>query len=330
MKHSTRLSLLLPFLLAASSAAADGSALNTHVLGTRSIVACDAVSQTCGVAVISFPVTSSTVPQGRPGVAVATQMLPSVAAAGELMDRVEAGQTPQQALDAVLAADPAQPMRQFGIVSLGANGTVNVAQFTGAASWTERCSVAGATYAVQAAGQTNSAICQVMAQGFEHASGSLALRLLAALKAGVGVGQDVRGERSATLRVWSAVSPLAAVTPLLADASATGKQYPLVELEEDLYRYLGQIAPADPANQGPLDDGTVKNLKRSLRELGYYRGPMDGRWNSDAEAGLQAFQTNNVLFPRSTSELRGGDRKIDEALVQFILRADRGTLVPAQ
>ncbi|MFL5346180.1 MAG: DUF1028 domain-containing protein [Hyalangium sp.] len=332
MKHSTRLSVLLPFLLAASTAAADGSntlPINPNVLGTRSIAACDPVSQSCGVAVISFPVTSSTVPYGRPGVAVASQMMPSNDEAQAIMDAVGAGQTPQQAINAVLAVDPIPFLRQVGVVSLSADGTVRVAQFTGEASWTQRCSVAGATYAVQAAGQTSAAICQAMAQGFEHASGSLALRLLAALKAGVGVGQDLRGERSATLRVWSAATPLVAVTPLLADASVTGKLSPLDDLEQDLYRYLGQVAPPDPANMVPLDEATAKSLKRSLRELGYYRGPMDGRWNSDADVALTALTTNNVFFPRSTAEQRG-QLRIDEALVQFILRAERGTLVPAQ
>ncbi len=332
MKRSYRLSLLSLLLLATAASADTGaspSTLNPNVLGTRSIVACDPVSRACGVAVVSFPVTSSTVPHGQPGVAVASQMLPSVDEAQAIIDRVATGQTPQQALTAVLAADPAQPMRQMGVVSLDTGGTVRVAQFTGPGSWTERCSVAGATYAIQAAGQTSAAVCQAMAQGFEHASGSFALRLLAALKAGACVGQDVRGERSATLRVWSANSPLSTVTPLIADASVSGKPHPLEDLEAELYRYLGQVAAPEATNVVTLDDSTAKALKRSLKDLGYYRGSMDGRWNADADAGLTALQTNNVLFPRPVTVVNGV-RKIDSALVQFVLGAERGTLVPAE
>ncbi|MBN1207818.1 MAG: DUF1028 domain-containing protein [Myxococcaceae bacterium] len=333
MKHPSRLSLLLSFLLAASASAADVASaptLNTSVLGTRSIAACDPVSRACGVAVMSFPVTSSTVPYGKPGIAVASQMLPSVDEAQALMARVDAGETPQQALAAILAADPMPFMRQIGVVSLSADGTVHVAQHTGEASWTERCSVAGATYAVQAAGQTSAAVCQAMAQGFEQASGSFPLRLMAALKAGARVGQDTRGERSGTLRVWSAISPLSVVTHLVADASVSGKPDALAQLEGELYRYLGQVAPPDSADMMTLDAGTARRLKRVLRGLGYYRGPMDGRWNADAETGLVALQTNNVFFPRPTvGTFGGGPRKIDSALVQFILRADDGTLVPA-
>jgi uncharacterized Ntn-hydrolase superfamily protein len=331
MKRSSRPTCILSLLLAASASAADGSSassLNPNVLGTRSIAACEPVSRACGVAVISFPPTSSTVPYGKPGVVVASQMMPSVDAAQAIMSLAGAGHSPQQALGAVLAMDPIPFLRQVGVVALGADGTVQVAQHTGAASWTQRCSVAGATYAVQAAGQTSAAVCQAMAQGFEQATGSLALRLLAALKAGARVGQDVRGERSGTLRVWSGVSPLSVVTHLIADASVTGKPDALALLESELYRYLGQVAPPEDADLVVLDDASALGLKRVLRELGYYRGALDGRWPPEAESALLAFQLNNVFVPRPTLE-SNGTRKIDGPLMQFMLRAESGTLVPA-
>jgi uncharacterized Ntn-hydrolase superfamily protein len=331
MNRPYRLAFLVHLLLALSASAADPSvpAINPNVLGTRSIVACDPVSRACGIAVISYPPTSSTVPYGRPGVVVASQMLPSVGAAQDIMARVDAGQPPQEALSAVLAMDPIPFLRQVGVVSLGADGTVRVAQHTGEASWMQRCSVAGATYAVQAAGQTSSAVCHAMAQGFEQTQGSLAVRLLEALKVGASAGGDMRGERSGTIRVWSAVSPLSPVTHLIADASVTGKPDALALLETDLYRYLGQVAPPDVADYIELEHSTARQLKRVLRELGYYRGWMDGRWTPEAESALMAFQANNVFIPRPTSEAKGGQRQIDGALVQFILRAEDGTLVPA-
>ncbi len=302
--------------------------INLRVLGTRSIAACDAATGACGVAVISFPPTSSTVPYGKPGVAVASQMLPSVDEAQALMARIEAGETPQQALSTVLAVDPIAFLRQVGVVSLRADGTVHVGQYTGLATWPEHCAVAGATYAVQAAGQTSAAVCQAMAQGFEQATGSLALRLLAALKAGTHAGQDARGERSGTIRVWSGVSPLSFVTHLIADASVTGKTRALELLEGELYRYLGQVAPADAADLVALDEATVHGVKRVLRELGYYHGPMNGRWSPEAESALMAFQAGNVFLPRTTVEL-GGERKIDGPLVQFMLRAEPTSLAAA-
>jgi uncharacterized Ntn-hydrolase superfamily protein len=333
MKRSAlfRLLLSLSLMLAGSASVAEetGAApINIHVLGTRSIAACDAATGACGVAVISFPPTSSTVPYGKPGVAVASQMLPSVDEAQALMARIGAGETPQQALEAILSVDPIPFLRQVGVVSLRADGTVQVAQHTGMATWPQHCTVAGATYAVQAAGQTSAAVCQAMAQGFEQSTGSLALRLMAALKAGTPVGQDARGERSGTVRVWSGVSPLSAVTHLIADASVTGKTQALELLEGELYRYLGQVAPPDAADLVALDEATVHGLKRVLRELGYYSGPMNGRWSPEAESALLAFQLGNVFIPRTTVEV-GGERKIDGPLVQFMLRAEPGSLVAA-
>jgi len=259
---------------------------------------------------------------------VASQMMPSVDGAQAIIAGVGAGASPQQALSAVLAVDPVAFLRQMGVVSLGADGTVQVAQYTGAATWPANCAVAGATYAVQAAGQTSAAVCQAMAQGFEQATGSLALRLLASLKAGTPVGVDARGERSGTLRVWSAVSPLSVVTHLIADASVTGKTKALELLESELYRYLGQVAVPDAADLVTLDDATARGLKKVLRDLGYYHGPVDGRWTADAEGALMAFQAGNVFVPRGTVEL-GGERKIDGPLVQFMLRAELGSLFPA-
>jgi uncharacterized Ntn-hydrolase superfamily protein len=322
---------LLTWVLATSVSAAEGSgapAINMQVLGTRSIVACEAATGACGIAVISFPPTSSTVPYGKPGVVVASQMMPSVDGAQAIMAGVEAGASPQQALSAVLAVDPIPFLRQVGVVSLRADGTVQVAQHTGAASWPAHCTVAGANYAVQAAGQTSAAVCQAMAQGFEQATGSLALRLLASLKAGAPVGQDARGERSGTIRVWSGMSPLSVVTHLIADASVTGKTRALELLESELYRYLGQVAVPDAADLVTLDDATAQGLKKVLRDLGYYHGPVDGRWTAEAEGALLAFQAGNVFVPRTTVEING-ERKIDGPLVQFMLRAELGSLFAA-
>lgn len=328
----TRIALpwLLSLTVAASAFAAESPSapINTQVLGTRSIVACEAQTGACGIAVISFPPTSSTVPYGKPGVVVASQMMPTVDGAQALIAGVEAGLTPQQAMNTVLAMDPIAFLRQLGAVSLGADGTVRVAQFTGGATWPAHCAVAGGNYAVQAAGQTSTAVCQAMAQGFEQARGSLAVRLLESLKAGTSAGQDLRGERSGTIRVWSSVSPISVVTHLIADASVTGKTQALTLLEGELYRYLGQVAAPEAANFVTLNDATARGLKQALRELGYYHGPVDGRWTAEAESALLAFQVGNVFVPRGTVEL-GGERKIDGALAQFILRAELTSLVPA-
>lgn len=335
MKPLSRLSsLLLPVLLSASPALAtegtEAPTVNLNVLGTRSIVACEGASRTCGIAVVSFPPTSATVPYGRPGLALASQMFPSADMARDVIALTDTGLTAQEALDTVLESknEADRALRQLGLVRLMPDGSVQVGQFTGASSWTERCAVAGATYAVQAAGQTTPAVCQAMARGFEQATGSLALRLMEALKAGARVGQDSRGERSGTLRVWSSTSALGDFSHLVADATVNGRRDALAGLEQELYRYLGQVAPAEEANRVELDASTARQLKQALRELRYYRGPMHGRWTREAEDALQAFQARNVVLPRQTV-LLGGKRYIDGPLVHLLLDSEDGSLVPA-
>ncbi|SEM34985.1 Uncharacterized conserved protein, Ntn-hydrolase superfamily [Stigmatella aurantiaca] len=332
MTPESRCCLTLALLLSLASASAQEGepvgALNRDVLGTRSIVACDVAAQACGVGVMSFPVTSSMVPYGKPGLALANQMMPSVELAESIISRIDAGQTPQQAINATLASPSANAaMRQIGVAILRDN-TVQVGQYTGQDSWTQRCAVMGTTYAVQAAGQTSAAVCAAMAQGFQSARGSLAVRLMEALKAGARVGQDSRGERSGTVRVWAPASQTDGFTYYIADASVAGKRDALQLLESELYRYLGQMVRESPANRVELDPWTVMSLKWALWETRYYRGAFDPSWTSEAEAALMEFQAANSLFPRGTFK-SGGKTYIDWALVQFILRAQEGSVQPA-
>ncbi|XXF78670.1 DUF1028 domain-containing protein [Myxococcaceae bacterium GXIMD 01537] len=302
---------------------------NPRVLGTRSIVACDATAQECGLAVVSFPTAvSSLVAYGRPGMAVATQLYPSVDDAEALLARMGAGETPQAALDAVVAADPARDARQFGVAALGPDGTVRVAQYTGALPWPQKCEVKGATFVVQASAQTSAQICDAMAQGFTQAPGSLAYKLLAALKAGARVGGDERGERAGIVRVWSGTSPVSAFTHVVADAVVYGSSRPLAELEKSLDRFMGQTTPSHPEDLVVVDLLTTRRVQQALRALGYYRGPAHGLWTEATESALGGFLANNVFVPKPTV-VTGGVRRADGPLLRFLVDADPDTLVPA-
>src|SRR5947207_3565501 len=85
---------------------------------TYSIVARDPATGELGVAVQShwFSV-GSVVTWGRPGVgAVATQSMAEPAYGPRLLDRLEAGESPQAALAAEVAADDGARLRQPGVV----------------------------------------------------------------------------------------------------------------------------------------------------------------------------------------------------------------------
>jgi uncharacterized Ntn-hydrolase superfamily protein len=330
MRFKRLLASITPLLLAGTASAAEPAPqYNEKVLGTRSIVACDAGTQACGIAVLSFPsAVGALVPYGRPGVAVASQLYPTVDVSEALVARVSGGEEPQAALDALMALDPGRDVRQFGVAALGPDGSVRVAQYTGAFPWPHQCAVKGATFAVQASAQTSPEVCRAMAEGFEQATGSLPYRLLAALKAGGRVGGDQRGEPAGAIRVWSGVTPISGFTHVMADSVVYGSPSAIAELEKNLDRYVGQSTPPHPEDAVVLDARTTRSVQRALRKLAYYAGPADGVWTAEVEAAFNGFQANNVFFPKPVV-VDGGVRKADGPLLRFLLNAERGTLVPA-
>ncbi|WP_244238628.1 DUF1028 domain-containing protein [Corallococcus terminator] len=304
-----------------------GATVNPRVLGTRAIVACDAVEKSCGVASISFPAgISGLVPYGRPDVAVATMFYPSVDDAEAVIARTDAGDTAQTAVDYVFTVDPYADYRQLAAVKLNPNGTITVGQRTGAENAPERCAVKGATFVVQANNQTTPLICGAMATGFLNAKGSLPQRLLASLKAGALVGRDRNGERSGVIRVWTSENESTFYTKVLADAVVHSSRTALKDLDVEMNRYQAGIAAPYASDLIPLDAATAKTVKTALNKIGHYNGVVDGTWNDAAEQALSDFNWSNLFFLKPTVVV-GGQRKIDGPLVNFLRDADPKALM---
>jgi uncharacterized Ntn-hydrolase superfamily protein len=166
---------------------------------TYSIVAFDPGTGQVGAAVQShwFGV-GPIVPWARPGVgAVATQSIAEPAYGPRLLDRLQAGEAPADALAALLADDELAAFRQVAVVD--AKGRVAV--HTG-----DRCIAfagheAGDGFSVQANMMASPEVWPAMAQAFDRAAGPLSRRLLAALHAAEAQGGDARGRQSAALLV---------------------------------------------------------------------------------------------------------------------------------
>jgi uncharacterized Ntn-hydrolase superfamily protein len=171
---------------------------------TYSIVAQDSVTGDLGVAVQShwFSV-GSIVTWAEAGVgAVATQSFVDPAYGPLGLGLMRSGKTARQALDGLLATDPAREVRQVAMVD--AKG--NIATHTG-----EKCiqgagHVAGRRYSVQANLMANDRIWGAMSRAFESARGDLADRMLAALEAAEEAGGDIRGRQSAAILIVKGVS----------------------------------------------------------------------------------------------------------------------------
>jgi uncharacterized Ntn-hydrolase superfamily protein len=166
---------------------------------TYSIVARDERTGQLGVAVQThwFNV-GGLVPWAEAGVgAVATQANVDVAYGPRGLDRLRAGDSARQALDALVAEDPHAGVRQVAIVD--ARG--GVAVHTGAGCMDHAGHAEGAGHAAQANMMAAPEVWPAMSASFAGAGGDLARRLLAALDAGEAAGGDVRGRQSAALLV---------------------------------------------------------------------------------------------------------------------------------
>ena len=194
--------------------------------GTYSIVALDPETGELGAAVQShwFSV-GSLCTWARPGVgAVATQSVVEPAHGPNALDRLENGDSAEQALEALLDADPLATVRQVGVVD--ARGGVAVA--TGPDCIAHAGDATGASWSCQANMMERDTVPAAMSAAFEAATGDLASRLLAALQAAEGEGGDVRGRQSAALLV---VPPEGEAWRARVDLRVEDHEDPLAELE---------------------------------------------------------------------------------------------------
>ena len=190
-----KLSALL-VLLAAAAAPAPAVDRPVH---TYSIVARDPATGEMGVAVQShwFSV-GSVVTWAEPGIgAVATQSFVEVSYGPLGLELMQAGKTAEQALAALLAADPQQAVRQVAMIDRQGN----VAAHTGESCIAAAGHQTGEQYSVQANLMERDTVWGAMARAYEAAEGDLAERMLRALEAAEAEGGDIRGRQSAAILV---------------------------------------------------------------------------------------------------------------------------------
>jgi uncharacterized Ntn-hydrolase superfamily protein len=113
------------------------------------------------------------------------------------LELLAAGASAQDALDQVRAADDGREVRQVGLI----DSRGQVASFTGSMCIDHVGLARGEGYSTQANMMAGPGVCQAMAEAFEHTSGTLATRLVAALVAAETKGGDARGQMSAAIIV---------------------------------------------------------------------------------------------------------------------------------
>jgi len=228
---------------------------------TFSIVARDPVTGDMGVAVQShwFAV-GANVTYGEAGVGVvATQSFidPSYGPLG--LDLMRAGKTANEALTALLAADPFSNARQVAMID--AQG--HVAAHTGTRCMAAAGNQVGANYSTQANIMANPNVWPAMGKAFEEAKGDLTDRLLAALDAGQAAGGDIRGKQSAAILVVRGKSTGRPWADKIVDLRVDDSNEPIGELKR-LVRYWRAY---DHMDQGD-DCTTKKDWDCAVREYG--------------------------------------------------------------
>ena len=218
---------LLPLLPMLCIVALPGGA-PAPIAHTFSIVARDPATGEMGVAVQShyFSV-GPIVPWAEAGVgAVATQSLVLVDYGPKGLDLMRQGQTAQQALDALVAADTSSDVRQVAMVD--AKG--NVAAHTGKKCIPDAGYKTGNQYSCQANLMENASVWPAMSAAFEKAQGDLAERLMQALEAAQKAGGDIRGKQSAAIVVVKAQSTGKPWVDRVFDLRVEDHEEPLKEL----------------------------------------------------------------------------------------------------
>lgn len=278
---------------------------------TFSIVAADPSAGECGVAVASkFLSAGAVVPWARGGVgAIATQSYANTGYGPGGLDLLANGVSPQAVIDRLTATDAGAAKRQLGIVDMKGGA----ATFTGGECFSWCGGLTGDHVAVQGNILVSAETVAAMRATFETTSGTLAGRLLAALKAGDRAGGDRRGKQSAALLVVKPGGGYGGRNDRYLDLRVDDHSRPVDELERltGLWRLYFE-KPSD-ADLLVIDDRLAQELRRGLRRLGFDPGPDSEPWGDRALAAFTAFSEMENLEDR----LRPDGRTDRQVLAYF-------------
>lgn len=268
----------LPLVLAATTASAQepvawGPDLEFH---TFSIVAIDPRTGESGVAVTTRrPCVGNAVPWVRAGVgAVATQGRTRPEYGIELLDLIERGVAPQDALDRIVAVDEGREHRQVGVIDLQGRS----AQWTGAEQYGAEdrgdwvAMRTGRNYAVQGNSLVGTNVVDAVAEAFEASEDTqrhLADRLIEAIAAGQALGGDGRhGETQSAAVLVADPRPGMTRRPdrIGVDINVCEHPEPVGELRR-IYDTISATLGFRELRQFKGND--VKQLKVILHALGY-------------------------------------------------------------
>ncbi|MEC7900787.1 MAG: DUF1028 domain-containing protein, partial [Acidobacteriota bacterium] len=271
------------------------------VFHTFSIAAVDPSTGESGVAVTTrVPCVGNGVPWVRAGVgAVATQASTRTAYGAELLDMLEQGMSPADALATAVASDPVANRRQVGVVALDGSAAQHTGD--GTSSWAGHRS--GINYAVQGNTLVGPEVVEAVADNFESTEGSvrhLADRLIESLTAGQVMGGDSRVGRLQSAAVIVAdprEGRSRRADGMTVQINVCEHPTPVAELRR-VYNTISRTLGYRSLQQYSGPD--IWQLKVILHALGYYRaeestlevGDEAQLYTNEAVEAINAFRTD--------------------------------------
>ncbi|MEX2443899.1 MAG: DUF952 domain-containing protein [Alkalispirochaeta sp.] len=264
---------------------------------TYSIVATDPVARVMGVAVQSHAYSvGSLVPWGRAGIGVvATQSVVNVDFGPRGLDLLEAGRTPAETVDRLLADDDSAPLRQVAILAPGGGSATHTGHRCIAAAGHVR----GEGFSVQANMMDRSGVPEAMARAWRNSDGELAQRLVTALRAAEAAGGDIRGMQSAALLIVSMDSAESVLQGRPVDLRVEDHPAPLEELErlvilQSAYRWsdvADELAAKGDQDGAHRAYATARELAPDREELRFWQAI-----SSVAEALPEALSRSRAIL----------------------------------
>jgi uncharacterized Ntn-hydrolase superfamily protein len=283
-------------------------------VATFSVVAWDASLPAWGIAVASkFPAVGAVVPWAGAGAgAVATQSYANTTYGPEGLKRMAAGESADNALQALLTDDPGREQRQAGFV----DAIGGAATFTGSECQPWAGGWIGDGIAIQGNILAGPQVIEAMAQAYLASSAELGHRLMAALLAGDRAGGDRRGRQSAALLVVRQDGGYAGHNDRWIDYRVDDDPDPVPRLAGllELHQlYFGASSPEDRCElAGPILEGLLQVARRQ----GYYDGPDEATLTPAGREALRRFIGNENFEDRTDFEAGWIDRPAYEFLIR--------------
>jgi uncharacterized Ntn-hydrolase superfamily protein len=275
---------------------------------TFSIVAVDLAAGELGVAVQSkFLAVGAAVPWLEAGVgAVATQAWANTSYGPRGLALLREGASPAAAIDTLVAEDDGRSRRQVGIVDARGKS----ATYTGDECTEWAGGVCGDGFAAQGNILAGPAVVDGLVAGLQT-QGTLAERLLTALRAAQRAGGDKRGQQSAALVVVKPSGGYGGYNDRYIDLRVDDATEPIEQLAHLLDLHRLYFVPPKPADIIKIDDAIGKELVQILIHFGALTKG-HARFDKDAFAAFE-----RVMGVENLEERIRTDGTVDRQTLEY-------------